>query len=83
MLGDDPVAPAIESRTALTEGFPDVITHYAWGGVWTCEEGARDELTRAASRVSYPQARIDHRLSRNGDSERRRRNGDHPGFWPI
>jgi 4-carboxymuconolactone decarboxylase len=42
VLGDDHVARAIASTTEFTAPFQDLITNYAWGGVWS-----RPGLTRA------------------------------------
>ena len=41
VLGDAHVDRATESATAVTRDFQELITRYAWGGVWT-----RDGLDR-------------------------------------
>jgi len=43
VLGDDHVASTIARTTPFTETFQDLITRFAWGGVW-----ARDGLDRRA-----------------------------------
>jgi 3-oxoadipate enol-lactonase/4-carboxymuconolactone decarboxylase len=35
VLGDEHVDRAVESTTAFTEDFQDLITRYAWGEIWT------------------------------------------------
>ena len=35
MLGDDHVARSLAAATDLTWAFQDMITRYAWGGIWT------------------------------------------------
>jgi 3-oxoadipate enol-lactonase/4-carboxymuconolactone decarboxylase len=35
VLGDDYVARSLASATDLTRAFQDMITRYAWGGIWT------------------------------------------------
>ena len=37
VLGDEHVDRAIASVTEVTEDFQELITRYAWGGVWTRE----------------------------------------------
>jgi 4-carboxymuconolactone decarboxylase len=46
VLGDDHVDRAIESTTDLTAPFQDLITRYAWGGVWA--RPGLDRRTRSA-----------------------------------
>ena len=35
VLGDEHVDRAVESTTAFTQDFQDLITRYAWGEIWT------------------------------------------------
>jgi 4-carboxymuconolactone decarboxylase len=37
VLGNEHVERSIANRTALTEGFQNFITRYAWGEIWTRE----------------------------------------------
>jgi 4-carboxymuconolactone decarboxylase len=46
VLGDAHVDRAIEATTEFTAPFQDLITRYAWGGVWTRE--ALDRRMRSA-----------------------------------
>src|SRR3954462_1969693 len=45
VLGDEHVDRAVERTTAFTQDFQDLITRFAWGGVWTRE--ALDRRTRS------------------------------------
>jgi 3-oxoadipate enol-lactonase/4-carboxymuconolactone decarboxylase len=45
MLGDDYVARSLASATDLTRAFQDMITRYAWGGIWT-RPGLDDQTRR-------------------------------------
>jgi 4-carboxymuconolactone decarboxylase len=46
VLGDEWVDRATENASALTEAFQELITRYAWGGVWSRPE--LDRKTRSA-----------------------------------
>jgi len=46
VLGDEHVDRAVESTTAFTEDFQDLITRYAWGEIWT--RSGLDRRTRSA-----------------------------------
>jgi len=46
VLGDEHVDRAIEAVTPLTAAFQDLITRYAWGGVWS--RPGLDRRTRSA-----------------------------------
>ena len=46
VLGDEHVDRAIESTTAFTADFQDLITRYAWGEIWT--RPGLDRRTRSA-----------------------------------
>jgi 4-carboxymuconolactone decarboxylase len=46
VLGDDHVDRASETATRFTEPFQDMITRYAWGGVWS--RPGLDRRTRSA-----------------------------------
>jgi 4-carboxymuconolactone decarboxylase len=46
VLGDDHVDRAIAAATRFTEPFQDMITRYAWGGVWS--RPGLDRRTRSA-----------------------------------
>lgn len=46
VLGDDHVDRAVANTDAFTEPFQDLITRYAWGGVWARE--GLDRRTRSA-----------------------------------
>jgi 4-carboxymuconolactone decarboxylase len=46
VLGDAHVDRAIERTTPFTEPFQDLITRYAWGGVW--DRPGLDRRTRSA-----------------------------------
>ena len=46
VLGDDHVDRAVASTTDFTAPFQDLITRYAWGGVWSRE--GLDRRTRSA-----------------------------------
>jgi 3-oxoadipate enol-lactonase/4-carboxymuconolactone decarboxylase len=46
VLGDAHVDRAIERTTPFTEAFQDLITRYAWGGVWA--RPGLDRRTRSA-----------------------------------
>ena len=45
VLGDDHVDAAIERTTGFTADFQDLITRYAWGGIWT--RPGLDRMTRS------------------------------------
>ena len=49
VLGDEHVDRAIESTTAFTADFQDLITRYAWGEIWA-RPGPRPARRAAASR---------------------------------
>ena len=46
VLGGEHVDGAIERTTEFTEDFQDLITRYAWGGIWT--RPGLDRRTRSA-----------------------------------
>jgi 4-carboxymuconolactone decarboxylase len=46
VLGDEYVDSALARATPLSEAFQELITRYAWGGVWTRTE--LDRRTRSA-----------------------------------
>jgi 4-carboxymuconolactone decarboxylase len=50
VLGDAHVDASIERTTDLTAAFQDLITRYAWGGVWTRD--GLDRRTRSAITVA-------------------------------
>ena len=50
VLGEEYVDRAVEQSTALTEPFQELITRYAWGGVWARE--GLDRKTRSAITVA-------------------------------
>jgi|SRR5436305_15251148 len=50
VLGDEHVNRAIDATTPLTAPFQDLITRYAWGGVWA--RTALDRRTRSAITVA-------------------------------
>jgi 4-carboxymuconolactone decarboxylase len=46
VLGDEYVDAALARADATTAGFQELVTHYAWGGVWT--RPGLDRRTRSA-----------------------------------
>lgn len=49
VLGDEHVDRALDGTTPFTEAFQELITRYAWGGVWS--RGGLDRRTRSAVTV--------------------------------
>ena len=58
VLGDEHVDRAVESTTAFTEDFQDLITRYAWGEIWT--RPGLDRRMRSAMTITALVARGHH-----------------------
>ena len=55
VLGDEHVDRAIEKTTAVTAGFQDAVTRFAWGEIWT--RPGLDRRTRSCVTIAALVAR--------------------------